>query len=237
MANDGRRAVGLAVAGVGAVAVLLAIAIATPRQPASPGGTPGASAASTATSARPAAPTPTLVPGAPTGAQTSTLPLPAVASIGAPPGVPVACAGVGLAMVLRGDASDPAVAWLVPFDRAGRKDVLWPAGYRARFAPTLEVLDTKGVVVARDGDFIDGACVAGGDRLEIIPEQPSFGIECGALAIEICTGGNATYQVREALRARVPGRDPTVVRFTTADGAYEVRFADGGTFTGKLTGY
>jgi len=32
--------------------------------------------------------------------------------------------------------------------------VTWPVGFRARFAPTLEVLTPTGTVVAREGDVL-----------------------------------------------------------------------------------
>ena len=74
-------------------------------------------------------------------------------------GTPQACAGVGLAAVLHGDAHDPRIAWLVDDTRGTRLDVTWPPGYRARFAPKLEVVDASGTVVLRDGDPVTGACV------------------------------------------------------------------------------
>jgi hypothetical protein len=45
------------------------------------------------------------------------------------------------------------------FEPDGRREnLLWPAGYRARFAPGLEVLDPSGRVVAREGDRVTGGC-------------------------------------------------------------------------------
>lgn len=78
------------------------------------------------------------------------------------------CAGVGLiGATLRGDPSDPSVAWL---DGGGhRQDVVWPEGYRARFTPDLEILDASGTVVLRDGASIAGACVGPGDLLSLEP--------------------------------------------------------------------
>jgi hypothetical protein len=70
------------------------------------------------------------------------------------------CAGIGLDAVLLGSPTDPYVAWLVSQSAgAPRTDVIWPAGYRARFAPDLEVLDEAGNVVLREGDPVGGACV------------------------------------------------------------------------------
>ena len=70
-----------------------------------------------------------------------------------------ACAGVGGDAVLHGSPTDPRVAWLD--DKLGgqsRMEVTWPAGYRARFNPNLEVLDENGNVVIREGDAVTGAC-------------------------------------------------------------------------------
>lgn len=75
-----------------------------------------------------------------------------------PSAVSSACRGVGLRATLHGDPSDPRIAWVV-YDGGGRRDVIWPTGYRARFAPRLEVLDTDGRVVLGEGDRIEGACV------------------------------------------------------------------------------
>jgi hypothetical protein len=50
------------------------------------------------------------------------------------------------------------LAWLVN-NLGTRHDVVWPAGYRARFIPKLEVLDADGTVVLREGDPVTGACV------------------------------------------------------------------------------
>ena len=84
--------------------------------------------------------------------------LPTEPPISVAPGVATACAGVGLGAVLHGDAADPRVAWLVDTWHGTRIDVVWPPGYRARFAPDLEVLDASGVVVLRAGDAVTGGC-------------------------------------------------------------------------------
>jgi hypothetical protein len=76
-----------------------------------------------------------------------------------------ACAGVGTDAVVRGSPADPRIAWLesnLDPAAARRVDVVWPAGYRARFSPGLEILDESGNVVARDGTHITGLC-SGGD--------------------------------------------------------------------------
>jgi len=59
------------------------------------------------------------------------------------------CLWVGLDATLRGDPDDPDVAWLAY--PGGRVEVVWPPGYRARFAPRLEILDPRGRVVLREG--------------------------------------------------------------------------------------
>ncbi|HEX7950893.1 MAG TPA: hypothetical protein VF494_11135 [Candidatus Limnocylindrales bacterium] len=69
------------------------------------------------------------------------------------------CRGVMLNGTLRGDPADPRVAWLVQSGQ--RVDVVFPAGYTARFSPTIEILDATGRVVARDNDMIGGACSRG----------------------------------------------------------------------------
>jgi hypothetical protein len=66
------------------------------------------------------------------------------------------CLGVGLGAILRGDPNDGRFAWLD--SNGGRIDVFFPLGFVGRFTPKLEVLDTSGRVVARDGDQIAGGC-------------------------------------------------------------------------------
>ena len=75
-----------------------------------------------------------------------------------------ACGGIGGGgfMILMGAPSDPHLTWEVGPD-GGRQDIVWPPGYRARFDPSLEVLNPAGAVVFRQGDQIAaGGCVAGG---------------------------------------------------------------------------
>ena len=83
------------------------------------------------------------------------------------------CAGVGLDAVLHGSPTDPRGAWLD--DKLGgqsRMDVTWPAGYRARFNPNLEVLDETGSVVISEGDAVAGACGYNPDTGMIYLEPP-----------------------------------------------------------------
>jgi hypothetical protein len=110
-------------------------------------------------------PTPSIGPGSPTPISTPS-PVPLVpASV--PPGTvrlptngaPVGggCLGVSFdKAILRGDPSDPRLAWLKTPE--GRLEVFFPLGFVGRFAPNLEVVHPSGQVVARDGDIIEGGC-------------------------------------------------------------------------------
>jgi hypothetical protein len=92
------------------------------------------------------------------------------------------CAGVGLDAVLRGSRDDPRVVWLEnalplpswysPDPSESTPTVLWPAGYRARFTPNVEIVDASGSVVLRDGDHIDGACANDPDTNTLYLEPP-----------------------------------------------------------------
>jgi hypothetical protein len=81
------------------------------------------------------------------------------------------CAGTGLDAVLHGSPTDAHVAWLDGEQVVGplgepevvRLEIVWPAGYRARFDPNLEILDENGNVVMRDGDTVTGDCGGGGE--------------------------------------------------------------------------
>jgi hypothetical protein len=79
---------------------------------------------------------------------------------------------------LEGDpASTPAV-WGI--DAGGlRFDIRWPAGFTARFTPSLEVLDPTGSVVARGGQTVRDA---GGSGLD--PVSNDFAV---------CSIGGRTY--------------------------------------------
>ena len=68
------------------------------------------------------------------------------------------CRGVGTDLVIHGSATDPHVTWATSLDGSRRSEILWPVGYTAHFAPTLQVLDETGKVVAREGDRLIGAC-------------------------------------------------------------------------------
>lgn len=84
--------------------------------------------------------------------------LPTEPPVSLPPGAIEACGGVAISAVLHGDAADQHVAWLVS-DLGTRIDVAWPPGYRARFSPSLEVLDGSDVLVIKAGDPVSGGCV------------------------------------------------------------------------------
>lgn len=101
---------------------------------------------------------------APPSAGADGIALPGTAPWPTPPATPPPCAGVGLDAILHGDATDPGVTWLRDRTGGGRIEVTWPVGFRARFTPSLVVVDPAGRVVHREGDTIDGGCVDG-DRI------------------------------------------------------------------------
>ena len=68
------------------------------------------------------------------------------------------CAGVGLETVLHGDQRGPRLAWLIDTLGGGRLDVIWPRSYRARFTPSLVVLDENDQPVLAEGDAVMGEC-------------------------------------------------------------------------------
>jgi hypothetical protein len=51
------------------------------------------------------------------------------------------------------------VAWLESIESGQRLDVIWPAGFGARFDPELSVVDGEGNVVMSEGDVVEGGCV------------------------------------------------------------------------------
>ena len=76
---------------------------------------------------------------------------------GQPPGgwTPVACAGVGFAdSILHGDPTAAVPVWIEPLPPgpATTIEVVWPHGFSARFTPHLELLDSSGTLIAREGD-------------------------------------------------------------------------------------
>ena len=105
----------------------------------------------TAGCASPPAPTPTPVPS-------GFINLAVELSASFPPhdGSVIACGMSGYDdAVLHGSLSSADPVWLEAVARPGLKiAVRWPAGFRARFAPKLELIDPGGTVVARDGDVL-----------------------------------------------------------------------------------
>jgi hypothetical protein len=96
--------------------------------------------------------------------------LPTVTPVTSDPNAVIACAGIGLEdAVLHGDANDPARVWLVRGPGAVRSELRWPPGYTAIFNPRLEVVDPSGNVVLREGDRIQGACLADPGALLLEP--------------------------------------------------------------------
>ena len=76
-----------------------------------------------------------------------------------------ACDGIGLDGVLAGDPSDPRVAWLAGTG-GGRRELVFPLGFTARFSSDLEILNASGEVVFREGEHIGGGC------LTVMPGMP-----------------------------------------------------------------
>jgi hypothetical protein len=71
------------------------------------------------------------------------------------------CAGVGIDATLHGSATDPAVTWITTANGV-RWDAVWPAGFRARFTPGLEVFNQDDRLVLHEGSHISGICSGGG---------------------------------------------------------------------------
>jgi len=134
-------------------------------------------------------------------------------------------AGIGIAAVLRGSPSDPRVVWLENFlDGGGRQEVVWPQGFSARFAPRLEVLDSGGRIVMREGDYVDSACA----RLEpgllyLSPPFLALRLECGPMSRVQCESAVSTV----ARANGWPYRGIAEIEFVTADGQYRLTFDDG----------
>lgn len=104
-------------------------------------------------------------------------PSPATFDLPGPTSQPTACGGVGAGLViLRGGPNDERLTWETALDGSGRQEVVWPPGYRARFAPTLEVFDATGGLLARDGDRVPGGGCAVGpaeDPTGLVLVQPA----------------------------------------------------------------
>lgn len=149
-----------------------------------------------------------------------------------PSGKVATCAELLEPAVLRGSPVDGRVAWLQTLD-ARRIEIIWPAGFSARFEPMLEVLDATGTEVLRDGDFVDGACEMGdlGGRL-MEPPFLAFQVDCGPLAIEDCASG----RLREVATTNGwPSREIESIQFLDANGRYRIRFENGTQSEGTST--
>jgi hypothetical protein len=96
-----------------------------------------------------------------------------------PSGQTVLCpAALHTPFTLDGDPAATPAVWGI--DAGGlRFDIRWPAGFTARFTPTLEVLDPAGNVVARGGQTVGDA---GGSGLN--PVSTDFAV---------CSIGGRTY--------------------------------------------
>lgn len=71
------------------------------------------------------------------------------------PGVEVLCAAAQRTPFrLEGNANASPAVWGVDIARH-RFGIVWPPGFSARFSPGLEILDTSGAVVARQGTVSD----------------------------------------------------------------------------------
>jgi hypothetical protein len=87
-----------------------------------------------------------------------------------------ACAGTGLVGDFRihGSPDDPHLAWMT-YPDGSRRELAWPPGTSARYAPGLEVVGPDGEVVAREGWMVVGSCAVGGtgfDSVELVPASP-----------------------------------------------------------------
>jgi hypothetical protein len=142
------------------------------------------------------------------------------------------CAGVALAVVLRGSPLDPHLAWIEQFPHGGgRQEVIWPVGFSPRFSPQLEILDESGRPVIREGDFVEGACVSPQPgTLLLAPPLLALRLDCGPMPVAEC-GGGRIFRVAEA--NGWPKRAIAEVRFVTANGRYQVVFEDGSETTGS----
>jgi hypothetical protein len=146
----------------------------------------------------------------------------------------MACGDVGFTTVLHGNPNAPEVAWLGPFP-AGPEHfrLVWPTGYHAVFDPQLNVVDGKGHMQIREGDFVDGVC---GEPLPdtylMRPPFLALRLVCGPMAVDECTSGRISEAVR---KSDGPQHSIAVIEFLTADGKYRVAYEDGTEATGFTT--
>lgn len=69
------------------------------------------------------------------------------------PGTVAICNQVLLVGTIQGSEQDPRHAWVLT-ESGSRVEVSWPAGFTARFAPSLEVLAPDDRVVAKEADEV-----------------------------------------------------------------------------------
>jgi len=152
------------------------------------------------------------------------LPLPTTRAEPPPPDVIAGCSSVLEPAVLHGNATLEPATWLIRMDDGTRRDIVWPGGFRARFAPHLEVVDETGSVVTGEGDCLQGGCMVGdAAAILLVPPYPGFRLDCGPRPRTSC----AALALEVAKRNGWPDRDLEVVAFTHASDGYLVRFADG----------
>jgi hypothetical protein len=142
------------------------------------------------------------------------------------------CAGVGLADVIHGDPSQPDPVWLESLLEPGlRQRPVFPSGFRAAFDPALEIVDGQGRVAFREGDFIDGGCVLGQpNELLLVPTFAAYRLDCGPIEPLDCS----LRAPRAAGQSHGDIRPIAAIRFTAADGHYQVLFEDGTTAEGSV---
>ncbi len=123
--------------------------------------------------------------------------LPTEAPFAVPPGAGVGYRGVGISARLHGGTADPHIAWLVTSDGI-RIEALWPAGYRARFSPNLEVLDPSGAIVsAKEGSSAGAALRA--IRTSCSSSRPSPSSRQGRASDQQHRAGGSAGRRRQAI--------------------------------------
>lgn len=140
------------------------------------------------------------------------------------------CSGYGIAAVLRGDAADPDVAWIERHPTRERIDAVWPTGFTARFDPELEILDSSGRVVMREGDYVNGTCgVVAEGREMLAPPFLALRLDCGPMPVLDC-------QLAVGATARAngwPDREIAEIQFLDSEARYRLVYEDGSTVSGQ----
>jgi hypothetical protein len=117
------------------------------------------------------------------------------------------------------------VAWLIDLASGARIDVTWPAGYTATFdAAGIHVLGGDGQLATSEGDVVLGGCDVG-DPTGVLLERPfpGYRLTCGPLDVASC----ASKASGVADDGGWPAHRIAELRFTSANGAYVVLYADG----------